>query len=131
MTLKWPEMTFDFRIGKKKLGISEVVVGRPLFILNEIYSTEKTYVNNLNALVTVYQEPMQGMIFQNSNVGPPVVTIMWIPRFTTYSDWDFNKNLNVRGLVFESEDVYSLFKYLINLQSGSIVILRNTTLYHY
>ena len=63
MTLKWPEMTFDFRIGKKKLGISEVVVGRPLFILNEIYSTEKTYVNNLNALVTVYQEPMQGMIF--------------------------------------------------------------------
>ena len=56
-------MTFYFRIGKKKLGISEVVVGRPLFILNEIYSTEKTYVNNLNALVTVYQEPMQGMIF--------------------------------------------------------------------
>ena len=55
-------MTTVFRIGKKKLGISEVVVGRPLFILNEIYSTEKTYVNNLNALVTVYQEPMQGMI---------------------------------------------------------------------
>jgi len=49
------------RIGKKKLGISEVVIGRPLFILNEIYSTEKTYVNNLNALVTVYQEPMQAI----------------------------------------------------------------------
>ena len=66
--LKWPqnnlEINLCFRIGKKKLGISEVVVGRPLFILNEIYSTEKTYVNNLNALVTVYQEPMQGMIFQ-------------------------------------------------------------------
>ena len=64
-------MTFVFRIGKKKLGISEVVIGRPLFILNEIYSTEKTYVNNLNALVTVYQEPMQGMICR-SNVEPPI-----------------------------------------------------------
>ena len=75
LNLEWPEFTSNdlkivlkinlcFRIGKKKLGISEVVVGRPLFILNEIYSTEKTYVNNLNALVTVYQEPMQGMIFQ-------------------------------------------------------------------
>ena len=61
-------MTFVFRIGKKKLGISEVVIGRPLFILNEIYSTEKTYVNNLNALVTVYQEPMQGMIFHTATL---------------------------------------------------------------
>ena len=94
-------MTFDFRIGKKKLGISEVVVGRPLFILNEIYSTEKTYVNNLNALVTVYQEPMQGMIFQYSNVGPPVgtVTIMSIPRFTTY-----NEMIGISIRILTSED---------------------------
>ena len=50
----------SFRIGRRRLGIAEVIQGRPLFILNEIYSTEKTYVNNLSSLITVYQEPMQG-----------------------------------------------------------------------
>jgi hypothetical protein len=48
------------RVGRKKLGITpEIMTGRPLFILNEIYTTEKTYVKNLEALVYVYQEPMK------------------------------------------------------------------------
>lgn len=51
-----------FRNGRKRLGISEVLTGKPLFIMNEIYTTEKTYIKNLLALKEVFQDPMQAIL---------------------------------------------------------------------
>ena len=51
-----------FRIGRKRLGIFETISGKPLFILNEIYTTEKTYLKNIKALKELFQEPMQAIL---------------------------------------------------------------------
>lgn len=52
------------RNARQRLGISETLSGKPLFIMNEIFTTEKTYVKNLHALKQVFQEPMQGTDLQ-------------------------------------------------------------------
>ena len=49
-----------FRNARQRLGISETLSGKPLFVMNEIFTTEKTYIRNLQALKQVFQEPMQG-----------------------------------------------------------------------
>lgn len=61
---KWGYIRLEefLKNGRKRLGISDVITGKPLFIMNEIYTTEKTYIKNLLALKEVFQEPMQAIL---------------------------------------------------------------------
>ena len=57
-----------FRNARQRLGISETLSGKPLFVMNEIFTTEKTYIRNLQALKQVFQEPMQGKAIDNFKI---------------------------------------------------------------